>query len=106
MSLPAELWQLIDLQTLHLDYCDQLASLPADIGQLTALQTLTLYKCIQLVSLPTAIGQLAALQNLVIDDSLRNSLAPELLAVLTRNKVALTNHPFRFKSIPYPWDGV
>ena len=39
-EVPAEVWQLVGLNTLDLRGNEALGSLPAEIGQLTALQTL------------------------------------------------------------------
>ncbi|MDZ8263980.1 COR domain-containing protein, partial [Nostoc sp. ChiQUE01b] len=74
-SLPAEIGQLTNLQTLDL-YSNQLSSLPPEIVQLTNLQTLDLYSN-QLSSLPPEIVQLTNLQSLDLGSNQLSSLPPE-----------------------------
>ncbi|QLE48966.1 TIR domain-containing protein [Nostoc sp. C057] len=75
-SLPPEIGQLANLQTLYL-YNNQLSSLPPEIGQLTNLQTLYLYSN-QLSSLPPEIVQLTNLQTLYLGSNQLSSLPPEI----------------------------
>ncbi|MEH2160299.1 MAG: COR domain-containing protein [Nostoc sp.] len=76
ITLPPEIGQLTNLQTLHL-IDNQLSSLPPEIGQLTNLQTLDLF-INQLSSLPPEIGQLTNLQTLYLGSNQLSSLPPEL----------------------------
>ena len=40
-EFPKDLWKLVNLGHLELDYCDNLTSMPHGIGKITNLQTLT-----------------------------------------------------------------
>ncbi len=60
VEVPQELWQLTNLQELHL-YSNQLATLPAAIGQLTNLRVLDLSNN-PLTTLPPEIRQLPHIQ--------------------------------------------
>jgi internalin A len=75
-TLPAEIVQLTNVQTLYLD-SNQLSSLPPEIGKLTNLQTLYL-RDNQLSSLPPEIGKLTNLQTLYLDSNQLSSLPPEI----------------------------
>ncbi|MCC5667175.1 leucine-rich repeat domain-containing protein [Nostoc sp. CHAB 5784] len=71
-TLPPEIGQLTNLQTLYLDG-NQLSSLPPEIGQLTNLQSLNL-RSNQLSSLPAEFGKLTNLQILYLDNNQLSSL--------------------------------
>jgi hypothetical protein len=72
--LPAEIGQLIQLQSLDLTH-NQLATLPAEIGQLTQLQYLNLNAtCI--TKLPLELGRLPHLQRLAIGISTKALIFP------------------------------
>ena len=76
-SLPAEIGQLTNLQTLYLND-NQLSSLPAEFGQLTNLQALDL-RSNQLSSLPAEFGHLhSSLKKLTLDGNPLESLPPEI----------------------------
>ena len=80
-SLPAEIGQLKNLQSLYLSGsifgANQLSRLPAEIGQLKNLRSLYLaYN--QLRSLPAEISQLGNLQSLDLDDNQLSSLPAEV----------------------------
>ena len=75
-TLPAELGQLVNLQTLHLAH-NQLPALPAEIGQLVNLQELTLSSS-QLTALPVEIGQLVNLKTLGLDFNHLSALPAEI----------------------------
>ena len=76
ISLPAEIIQLTNLQSLDLNF-NQLNSLPAEIIQLTNLQSLDLGMN-QLSSLPAEIGQLTNLQSLNLRRNQLSSLPAEI----------------------------
>ncbi len=75
-SLPQSLFQLTQLQTLHL-YNNQLNELPKEIGQLKNLNELYL-RYNQLSELPKEIGQLENLQELDLDDNQLSELPKEI----------------------------
>jgi internalin A len=75
-SLPPEVTQLTNLQTLRLSV-NRLTSLPPEITQLTNLQTLDL-SINQLTSLPPEITQLTNLQTLRLSVNRLTSLPPEI----------------------------
>ncbi|MBE8999850.1 leucine-rich repeat domain-containing protein [Nostoc sp. LEGE 12447] len=77
ITLPSEIGQLTNLQTLYLNN-NQLSSLPSEIGQLTNLQTLYLNNN-QLSSLPSEIGQLTNLQSLDLSTNPLESPPPEII---------------------------
>ncbi|QKQ73750.1 COR domain-containing protein [Nostoc sp. TCL240-02] len=89
-TLPAEIGQLTDLQTLNLR-SNQLSSLPPEFGQLTNLQTLNLDSN-RLSSLPPEFGQLTNLQSLHLDLNQLSSLPSEFfqLTNLQTLKLGLT----------------
>ena len=90
-SLPAEIVQLTNLQTLNL-YNNQLSSLPAEIVQLTNLQSLDL-RHNQLSSLPAEFVQLTNLQSLDLSYNQLSSL-PETIKKLTKlEKLDLRRNP-------------
>jgi Leucine-rich repeat (LRR) protein len=82
-SLPAEIGNLINLQTLYL-HINTLTSLPAEIGNLINLQTLILHNN-KLTSLPAEIGKLIKLQELFLSNNKLTSLPVELLNI--KNKI-------------------
>jgi hypothetical protein len=79
-SLPPEITQLTNLQTLDLSI-NQLTSLPPEITQLTNLQTLDL-SINHLASLPPEITQLANLQSLNLNFNQLTTLPPKLAPLL------------------------
>jgi internalin A len=98
-TLPPEIGQLANLQTLYL-YNNQLSSLPPEFGQLTNLQTLQLNRN-QLSSLPPEIGQLTNLQTLYLGSNQLSSLPPEFgqltnLQTLQLNRNQLSSLPPEF----------
>jgi GTPase SAR1 family protein len=82
-SLPPELKQLVNLQTLDLS-SNQLSSLPPEIGQLVNLQSLDLGSN-QLSSLPPEFGQLKNLETLDLENNNLTNL-PSALQKLTKLK--------------------
>uniref|UniRef100_UPI0039C6FCBA COR domain-containing protein n=1 Tax=Calothrix sp. CCY 0018 TaxID=3103864 RepID=UPI0039C6FCBA len=95
-SLPAEIGQLTNLQSLEL-YENQLSSLPAEIGQLTNLQSLHLGSN-KLSSLPAEIGQLTNLQSLKLWDNKLNSLLGEIGQLTNLQSLDLRNN--QLSSLP------
>ena len=75
-TLPPEIGQLVNLQSLILQH-NQLTTLPPEIGQLVNLQSLDL-RSNQLSTLPPEIGQLANLQSLDLDSNHLTTLPPQL----------------------------
>ena len=75
-TLPREIVQLANLQSLHLDG-NQLTTLPPEIGQLVNLQTLNLNNN-RLTTLPPEIGQLVNLERLFLEKSQLTTLPPEI----------------------------
>ena len=67
ISLPVEIGNLVNLQSLHLSY-NQLTSLPVEIGNLVNLEILYLDQN-QLTSLPVEIGKLLNLKELYLDNN-------------------------------------
>ncbi|MDZ8083251.1 MAG: COR domain-containing protein, partial [Nostoc sp. DcaGUA01] len=90
-SLPGEIGQLTNLQTLNLSG-NQLSSLPGEIGQLTNLQSLYLSSN-QLSSLPREIGQLTNLQSLYLSSNQLSSLPGEIRKLRNLNKLDLRRNP-------------
>ncbi|RAM50807.1 MAG: hypothetical protein C6Y22_14980 [Hapalosiphonaceae cyanobacterium JJU2] len=90
-TLPPEIGQLLNLQTLHLRY-NQLSSLPPEFGQLVNLQTLHLYNN-QLSSLPAEIVQLINLQTLDLSSNQLSSLPSEIRQLTNLKKLDLRSNP-------------
>ncbi|WP_375478430.1 COR domain-containing protein, partial [uncultured Nostoc sp.] len=90
-SLPPEIVQLTNLQTLNLSG-NQLSSLPPEFRQLTNLQTLYLYNN-QLSSLPPEIRQLQNLRSLNLYNNQLSSLPPEIRQLQNLNKLDLRSNP-------------
>ncbi|MEA5624273.1 COR domain-containing protein, partial [Nostoc sp. UHCC 0251] len=95
-SLPPEIVQLTNLQTLDLG-SNQLSNLPSEIGQLTNLQTLHLYEN-QLSSLPPEIVQLTNLQFLNFHNNQLSSLPPEIVQLTNLPSLRLDNN--QLSSLP------
>ncbi|UKO97556.1 COR domain-containing protein [Nostoc sp. UHCC 0870] len=95
-SLPPEFGQLTNLQSLHLGG-NQLSSLPPEIGQLTNLQSLHLGGN-QLSSLPPEIGQLTNLQSLHLGGNQLSSLPPEIGQLTNLQTLNLGNN--QLSSLP------
>ncbi|WP_414518908.1 COR domain-containing protein, partial [Nostoc sp. PCC 9305] len=89
-SLPPEIGQFTKLQFLNLNG-NQLSSLPPEIGQLTKLRTLYLNGN-QLSSLPPEIGQLTKLQSLYLDGNQLSSLPPEIGQLTKLQSLYLRSH--------------
>ncbi|WP_413175371.1 COR domain-containing protein [Anabaena azotica] len=89
-NLPPKIVQLTNLQTLNLSN-NQLSSLPSEIGQLTNLQTLNLsYN--QLSSLPPEIGLLTNLKSLYLWNNQLSSLPPEIGRLTNFHSLYLSNN--------------
>ncbi|WP_196517490.1 COR domain-containing protein, partial [Nostoc sp. WHI] len=95
-SLPPEIVQLTNLQTLDLSD-NQLSSLPPEIVQLTNLQTLNLSDN-QLSSLPPEIVQLTNLQTLNLSDNQLSSLPPEIVQLTNLQTLDLSRN--QLSSLP------
>ncbi|MDF5738993.1 COR domain-containing protein, partial [Nostoc sp. S13] len=95
-SLPAEIVQLTNLQSLYLSN-NQLSSLPAEIVQLTNLQTLNLSNN-QLSSLPAEIVQLTNLQSLYLSNNQLSSLPAEIVQLTNLQTLNLSNN--QLSSLP------
>ncbi|PHJ69274.1 GTPase [Nostoc linckia z18] len=95
-GLAVEFEQLTNLQTLDLSF-NQLSSLPVEIGQLTNLQTLDL-NFNQLSSLPVEIGQLTNLQTLDLNFNQLSSLPLEIGQLTKLQSLNLNNN--QLSSLP------
>ncbi|MGF1991008.1 MAG: COR domain-containing protein [Nostoc sp. ZfuVER08] len=90
-TLPGEIGQLTNLQSLDLDG-NQLSSLPGEIVQLTNLQSLDLRRN-QLSSLPGEIVQLTNLQSLNLSRNQLSSLPGEIRQLSNLKKLDLRRNP-------------
>ena len=85
-SLPKEwLRNLVSLQQLSIEGCDELVSLPW-IGILTSLQSLKIWSCPNLTSLPQEIRNLTSLKELTIDGCHNLTSLPQEIRNLTSLK--------------------
>ena len=78
-SIPTELGQLTNLETLHLNLNELSGSIPAELGQLTNLKTLYLDGNQLSGSIPAALGKLTNLKSLfLLNNQLSGSIPAEL----------------------------
>ncbi len=96
-SLPPEIGQLVNLQSLNLSG-NQLSSLPGEIVQLTNLQSLDLMGN-QLSSLPREIGKLTKLQSLDLSYNQLSSLPPEIGQLVNLQSLNLRGN--QLSSLPW-----
>ena len=86
-SIPPELGQLTNLQTLVLSGTQLTGSIPRELGQLTNLQHLWLHSTQLTGSIPSALGQLTNLQGLGLNDNQLTGSIPSALGQLTNLQV-------------------
>ena len=89
-TLPREIVQLANLQSLHLND-NQLTTLPPEIVQLVNLQSLHLGNN-QLTTLPREIVQLANLQSLHLNDNQLTTLPPEIVQLAQLRSLYLNSN--------------
>ena len=82
-SIPAELGQLSSLKLLFLDNNDLTGSIPTQLGQLSELTTLKLSQNQLTGSIPTQLGQLTKLVNLDLDNNALTGSIPTQLGQLS-----------------------
>ena len=91
-ALPAEIGQLVNLQTLRLDG-NKLTALPAEIGQLVNLQELNLNNNQLIIrTLPAEIGQLVNLQTLNLDGNKLAALPAEIGQLVNLHTLSLQHN--------------
>ena len=89
-TLPAEIADLIQLQSLQLDD-NQLTALPSEIGALTQLRQLSLHNN-QLTELPPEIAALTQLQELLLHSNQLTVLPAEITALTQLQELGLDNN--------------
>jgi internalin A len=95
-ALPAEIWQLVNLQSLYLTD-NQLSSIPAEIGELVNLQSLD-FRNNKLSSIPAEIGQLVNLQSLHLSGNQLSSIPAQIRNLVNLQSLKLDSN--KLSSIP------
>jgi len=90
-TLPPEIWNLTNLETLYLSF-NQIKTLPPEIGNLTNLKVLFLSRN-KLTTLPPKIGKLKNLEELYLGDNELTTLPPEIGNLTKLENLNLYNNP-------------
>jgi Leucine-rich repeat (LRR) protein len=94
-TIPSEIGNLKSIQNLHLSLNSMTGTLPSKIGQLTNLRSLWLFNNSFIGSIPESFGNLTNLLQFIVFNNSLNSTLPSILGSLTRlNYVQLYNNKF------------